>query len=301
MGAERRERGGRRGRRASWLAPSRRGRPWSARPSGRYPPRCDGAVEARRATGERTRTDTERIAAMSEERSVQARRQTFVAEEVMAEAQMPELRHRDGHVRRRAHRGHARRSRISATSAWTTCLRACSPSSCALNEHVPSTSPAASVVWPWSATRATATSSAILAGRAFLHVERPGVSYKHRCSSMPPTTSSSPVTSRAAAGIRCAPTAPPSAQGIQRERDLMLDGAFATAPTTSSTPPIHAAARSCAATIRGLFAHGRASASGLVGHRVLLRLQARRAPTMRTSSWTCASCRTPITIRNCGR
>ena len=51
-------------------------------------------------------------------------------------------------------------------------------------------------------------------------------------------------------------------------------------------------------TIRGLFATG--SERSACGHRVLLRLPS-TAPYDADSSWTCASCRTPITIRSCGR
>ncbi len=58
----------------------------------------------------------------------------------------------------------------------------------------------------------------------------------------------------------------------------------------------HAAA-AAALTIRELFAPGRSG--GAVRHRVLVRLQARRAPLTPTWLWTCASCRTPTTNRRC--
>ena len=155
--------------------------------------------------------------------------------------------------------------------------------------------------WPWSATRATATSSASLDGRAFLHAGGPGVSYKHRCSSMPPTTSSSPVTSRAAAGIRCAPTARTiraghPARARPHARWCLRDRADSR----------HRHHRSCCrqklrSDHPGALRARASERKGLVGHRVLLRLQARRSATTPTSSWTCASCRTPITIRSCGR
>ena len=148
--------------------------------------------------------------------------------------------------------------------------------------------------WPWSATRATAISSAIWRP-SFPPCERPA-SPTRRCSSMPPTTSSSPVTSRAAAGIRCAPTAPPS--GRASSASGSCSWAFATAPTTSSTPPI-CCPRSCAAPSGG--SSPRAASARGSRSPCTPSASSTALPTTPTSSWTCASCRTPITIRSCGR
>lgn len=85
-------------------------------------------------------------------------------------------------------------------------------------------------------------------------------------------------------------------QGIQRERLMLMglrDRADYVIDTTDMLPqkPRSTTGGSSprAASARGLRSPCTPSASSTA------------PPTMRISSWTCASCRTPITIRNCGR
>lgn len=95
---------------------------------------------------------------------------------------------------------------------------------------------------------------------------------------------------------RCAPTAPPF--GRASSASGSCSWAFATAPTTSSPPPI-CCPRSCAVPSGGSsprVASARDSRSPCTPSASSTAL-----PTTPTSSWTCASCRTPITIRSCGR
>ena len=85
-------------------------------------------------------------------------------------------------------------------------------------------------------------------------------------------------------------------QGIQRERLMLMglrDRADYVIDTTDMLP------QKLRSTIRGLFATG-SERKGLAVTVYSFGFK-HGAPTMRISSWTCASCRTPITIRNCGR
>ena len=160
------------------------------------------------------------------------------------------LRHRDGHVRRRAHGSHARLRGFGLLLRGQLAFEPASPSLVRVNEsHRARGRPASSGRGLRLAQRRLLRRSG---GRAFAPCERPA-SPTRRCSSMPPTTSSSPVTSRAAAGIRCAPTAPPSGQGIQRERLMLMglrDRADYVIDTTDMLP------QKLRSTIRGLFATG---------------------------------------------
>lgn len=85
-------------------------------------------------------------------------------------------------------------------------------------------------------------------------------------------------------------------QGIQRERLMLMglrDRADYVIDTTDMLP------QKLRSTIRGLFATA-ASARDLRSP-CTPSASSTALPTTPTSSWTCASCRTPITIRSCGR